>query len=133
MAVAIMLTLTGNGMAAQMTRIPSPDFFAGHPCHDKYLLDRENLYAKIDILKSEIKALAFELNERGLPDGITLAPPICERLRQINAAHDEILSDWYAERQCNTYASDQPIFQSKINERLGFKAKTVKKLTQCAP
>jgi hypothetical protein len=83
------------------------------------------------ILNGEIKTVAFELNERGLPDGITLAPEMCALLRQVNEVQDEILSDWYAERQCNNNASDQSYFQAKIDERLGYKAKTVKKLTQC--
>jgi hypothetical protein len=128
---AAMLAVTGNGIAAQMTKLPAIDALIGHPCHDKYLITRQDQYAKMAILSGEIKALAFEFNEVGLPEGIKLVPPICERLRQINSAHDEILSGWYAERQCNNNASDQPIFESRIDDRLRRKAKTVSKLKQC--
>jgi hypothetical protein len=126
LVATIMLALTGHGMSAQMTKLPGNDGLIGHPCHDKYLIDRGDRYAKMAILNGEIKTVAFELNERGLPDGITLAPEMCALLRQVNEVQDEILSDWYAERQCNNNASDQSYFQAKIDERLGYKAKTVK-------
>ena len=44
------------------------------------------------VLSAEIDALAVELNEGNLPDGITLAPEMCALLRQVNEAHDAILA-----------------------------------------
>jgi hypothetical protein len=128
---AIVFALTNNGMAAQMTQLPGLDVLIGHPCHDQYLLERGNLYAKINVLKGEIKAQSFNFNQVGLPDGTALAPPICALLRQIDQVQDEILSTWNAERQCNPSAADQSIFQSKISDRLKNKARTEKKLRQC--
>ena len=82
-AIAFVLAMTDNGMAATITQLPAIDPFAGRPCHDQYLADRESEYAKITILKSEIRSLAFSLNERGLRG--SLAPEICEKLRRIES------------------------------------------------
>jgi hypothetical protein len=134
MAAIAMLALTGNGMAAQMTQFPNnqDDYHTGHPCHDSHYPVRHDWYIKMTVLNSEINALADKLGEGGLPDGITLAPEMCELLRQVNEAQDGILASWYAEKECDKNEKDPwPYIDNRISVRQGLKAKTISKLKQC--